>query len=82
MSIVLSADIEVALEARIATGRYASPEAVVEEALKALDERDQANERARRLVSQRVDRGLSQLDAGHSVDGDEFFERLLSREPD
>ena len=81
MNVVLGPDLEAAVRTHISGGRYSSAEAVIEDALKALAEREKSNETARRSINEKIDRGIAQLDSGQSVDGDEFFQRLLSREP-
>ena len=77
MNVVLNPELEAAILTHISGGRYSTAEAVLEDALKALNEK----ERARQFINQKIDRGISQLDCGQSVDGDQFFERLLNREP-
>ena len=76
MNVVLSDELESVVRERIASGRYADAEAVLADALAALDQRDWLTDEARTDAQRKIDRGLSQLQAGQSVNGEAFFARL------
>lgn len=80
MKVVLSDEIETAVRERIISGRYPDVEAVLKDALAALDERDSISAEGKAEAQRKIALGTSQLAGGKSMDGDAFFAELLSRE--
>lgn len=62
--ISLSAKAKKVLAARMASGRYPSPKAVVENALNLLDSVDREHDARLAAIKAGIDRGLADLDAG------------------
>jgi len=58
------------------SGRYSSAAEVIIEALRVLEEQEKARNSEIAQFRSEVDRRLASLDAGESVDGEEFFEAL------
>ena len=57
MQVVLNSEWEELVKERVHSGQYATPEAVVEEALRLLKERDQAEDRLEALLQEAEDSG-------------------------
>ena len=75
--IALSAKAQKVLEARLASGRYKSPKAVVENALSLLDSVDREHDARLATINAGIDRGLADLDAGrYSIFDKEAAERI------
>lgn len=65
------------VNSRIQSGRYASTEALVEEALRLLEQRDSEREAALREIREKIEEGYQAALRGELVDGEEFIEDLL-----
>ena len=57
MQVVLNSEWEELVKERVHSGQYATPEAVVEEALRLLKERDRAEDRLEALLQEAEDSG-------------------------
>jgi len=71
-------DLEQFVEEQVKSGQYPSAEAVVENALRALQTQQMnlpSGEELRRLIAE----GQAAADRGEFVDGDKFFDELLAR---
>ncbi len=71
MNVSLPPDLERQIAERVASGRYASPGDVMREALHLLFRQDEERERGIALLNEHIDEGLTQLDRGEGVPGDE-----------
>jgi antitoxin ParD1/3/4 len=69
MSLVLSPELEEAVEARLESGRYRSAEEVLREALRLL---------ALKEFQARLDESIAQAERGETVDGEEFMARMIA----
>lgn len=69
MSLVLSPELEEAVEARLESGRYQSAEEVLREALRLLAIKD---------LQTKLDESLAQIDRGEFINGDEFEAKLFA----
>jgi len=67
MNVTLSPDAEQYVRTKIASGEYQSPDGIVNEGLRLL----QQQENRRREVDAKVKAGLAQIDAGQSLTSDE-----------
>ncbi|MBZ0254324.1 MAG: type II toxin-antitoxin system ParD family antitoxin [Candidatus Methylomirabilis sp.] len=61
----------------VRAGRYDSPEAVVAEAIHLLDHTVNLLGWTREELDREIDKGLSELERGEGLDGEEVFEELL-----
>jgi antitoxin ParD1/3/4 len=79
MDVSLTPEMERWVASKLEAGRYSSASEAVGEGLRLLQEKDA--EEARRLEALRRDiqLGADSLDRGERVDGEEAFERVLSR---
>ena len=64
---------------KIESGKYGSPDDVVAQALKLLDDYDEGLERELADMRAKVQRGTEQADAGKLTPGSEVFDRLMRR---
>lgn len=83
MNVSLTPELERLVHERVETGRYSSASEVVREALRVLENRDQARELHRDRLRADVARGLQSLREGHLQSGDDVFDQLadgLARE--
>ena len=76
MNVSLTPELEELVQQKVKSGRYNSASEVVREALRLLEEQDQL--RAIRLeeVRKKVAEGLTSLDRGDGIDGEEARNRL------
>jgi len=77
VNVVLSDELEAAVRERITSGRYPDAEAVLADALAALDEREAFSAQGKAEAQRKIVLGLNQLADGKSLDGDAFFAELL-----
>jgi len=73
MNVSLTPELEQLVHLKVRTGRYTSASEVVREALRLMDERDQAQALHRNAMRQRIAAGMSSLRAREGVDGDGFL---------
>lgn len=81
MNVSLTPELERLVHERVATGRYASASEVVREALRMLENRDQARDLHRERLRADVARGLQSLREGHAQSGEDVFEQLAQGLP-
>jgi len=67
------------IQERLDTGLYDSANALLEDALALLEERDQWFNLDIEHLKPAIAQGVAELDAGLGIDGTEFFEKLLRR---
>lgn len=79
MSVDLSPTVESLILSKVREGTYTSPTEVVEEALQLLEERDRQRIEQLQKLRADVSIGLSQLDRGESVPGEQVFQDLRER---
>lgn len=78
MSINLQPKTERRIQDKMTLGRYRSPDDVVHEGLRLLEERDREVQQAMSGVREKIAAGLAELDRGDTVDGEAAFEQLLA----
>ena len=71
MDVHLTPELEKIVQSKLQSGRYHSASEVVSEALRVMEQRDEAR--------QKIARGLESLRQGKGVDGQEAFLRLDAR---
>jgi Arc/MetJ-type ribon-helix-helix transcriptional regulator len=80
MEVKLEGETEKLVQKELETGRFPDAAAVVGTALQHyLIAREFGEEYTREEIDGKIARGLAQLDAGESVDGEAFFEELRKR---
>ncbi len=80
MDVVLDPETEKLVQEELQSGRFKNPAALIGAALKHfLIAREFGEEYTRQEIEEKIARGISQLDRGEGVDGDEFFEKLRLR---
>jgi len=79
MTVELSPELEALVKQKVTSGPYHTTQQVLEEALRALDERDRAQATEFDGLCQQVSVGLEQLRRGEGLPGDEVFERLREK---
>jgi putative addiction module CopG family antidote len=82
MEITLTLEMERVVRRHIASGRYASPEEVVKDALSAFASEDAGTEQYARDTSAAIEAGWEQSERGELVSAEDVFQELadLSRE--
>ena len=78
MGMTLRPETEKRIRDRMQAGGYASPDEVVQEGLRLLDDRDRMKRADLDEVRRRIATGLEQLDRGEGIDGEKVFEELLT----
>jgi len=76
MNVSLTPELERFVASRVASGRYQSASEVVREALRLLEEREQARQAALDRLRAEIAVGLEQAKRGELLDGDEVFREL------
>lgn len=76
MHVSLTPELENMVHGKVKTGRYNSASEVVREALRLMDERDQAKAIELDELRKKIAAGLKSLDEGRVVDGDAFFAQM------
>jgi antitoxin ParD1/3/4 len=79
MNVSLTPELEKFVSAKVESGRYNSASEVVREALRLLEEHDQAKTAQRAEFNQELGRRLDALDRGQHVDPAEVRARLRSK---
>lgn len=82
MTVTLSPELEQLVETQISLGRYGSPEEVIREALRLLQDRSSREENLAE-VRKKIAEGMEQACRGELLDGDEVFaelDRMLEEE--
>jgi antitoxin ParD1/3/4 len=78
MNVSLTEELERFIGRLVESGRYRSASEVVRAAVRLLEEREQEREMKLESLRKAVGEGLSELDRGESVPGDQAFEEILS----
>jgi len=73
MNVSLTPELEQLVHLKVQTGRYTSASEVVREALRLMEQRDQAQALHRDEIRKRIAAGMASLRAGEGVDGDAFL---------
>jgi len=76
MDVHLKPELEQLIRSKVDSGEYDSPNDVVCEALRLLEERDRLLRIQRDEISKKIDQGLESLRAGEGVDGEAVFDRI------
>lgn len=79
MDVTLSGDAEQFVREEVASGRYTSPQEVVREGLRLLHEREILDQQRRERLDEQIDEGLSQLDRGEGIPGEQAFQDLWEK---
>jgi len=80
MNVALDPETERLVQAELQSGRFQDASALIGTALKHfLIAREFGEEYTREEIEAKIERGLSQLERGEGVDGNEFFEKLRLR---
>ncbi len=82
MNVSLTAELEKFVNAKVQTGRYNSASEVVREALRLLEEHEQARAAQTREFNKELGRRLAALDCGDHVDPEEARARLQRKSED
>ena len=67
------------VQERVASGRYQDVSEVVGEGLRLLELQEREGAAAFQELKEKLKRGAAEAEAGELVDGDAYFEQLLSR---
>jgi antitoxin ParD1/3/4 len=76
MNIDLTPELEQLVQSKVESGLYKSPSAVVEEALRLLDHRDEVFKVREDEIRQQIEEGWQSARRGELVDGEEVFDRM------
>lgn len=76
MDVQLSKDLEQIVESQVKSGRYDSATAVVSDALRLLEHRDDALARNKDLVHAHIEEGWLSIERGDVKDAEEVFARI------
>ena len=80
MNITLDPETEKLVQSELRSGRFKDASALLGKALKHfLIARELGEEYSQLEIEEKISRGLSELDRGEGVDGDQFFEELRRR---
>jgi antitoxin ParD1/3/4 len=77
MNVSLTPELEKLVQAKIASGRFHSPNEVVEEALHLLEQQEIDRETDLKELRARMDEALAEADRGEVVDVEEFMQQML-----
>jgi antitoxin ParD1/3/4 len=84
LTVELSPQLEALVREKVESGRYASAEDVIREALQLLQAHDEAAAARHEALRRDIAEGIADLEAGRTVDADTVFAALtsdLTREP-
>ena len=73
MNVSLTPELEQLVQLKVKSGRYTSASEVVREALRLMEQRDQAQALRKDEIRTKIAAGVASLRAGQSVDGDAFL---------
>lgn len=79
MNVTLSGKVEQFVLEEVARGRYESAQEVVREGLRLLHEHSLVEAQRRVRLNERIEEGLSQLDRGEGIPGDQAFQALWEK---
>ena len=80
MNLSLTPELERFVQTKVRSGRYNSASEVVREALRLLEQHEQARATQLKRLQTELDRRLASLDRGESLNGEEFFAELEREE--
>ena len=76
MNVDLTPELEQLVQTRVNSGRYNSASEVVREALRLLEQRDEAVTLRKGEIRNQIEEGWQSAKRGEFVDGDEVFDRI------
>ena len=76
MSVELTPELEQLVQTRVNSGRYNSASEVVQEALRLLEQRDEAVTLRKGEIRNQIEEGWQSATQAEFVDGDEVFDRM------
>jgi antitoxin ParD1/3/4 len=76
MNVNLTPELERFVQQKVETGRYNSASEVVREALRLLEQKEQLRQLQILELRKRIAEGLTSLDRGEAVDGEQFLDEL------
>ena len=79
MNVSLTPELEKKIESRVATGNYTSASELVREALRLFFDFDAARRHEIEAMNHRIAEGLTQLERGEGIEGEEARRRSLAR---
>ncbi len=79
ISVTLPSELEAFIDARVASGRFATAGDVVREGLRLLEEREQERDAVLAELRQEIAVGVAEAKAGQLRDGRMFFDELKQR---
>jgi len=79
INVTLSSEAEQLVREEVASGRYDSAQEVVREGLRLLHERGIVEKQRRARLNEQIEEGLSQLDRGEGIPGDQAFQALWEK---
>lgn len=78
MNVSLTPELERLVQLKVQTGRYTSASEVVREALRLMEQHDQAQALQNAVIRQKITAGMNSLRAGKGADGDDFLASMDS----
>jgi antitoxin ParD1/3/4 len=79
MNVKISGDTELFIREEVASGRFESPQEVVQEGLRLLHERETLDQQWRERLNGQIEEGLAQLDRGEGIPGEQAFRDLRDK---
>ena len=76
MIVTLTPNQATMVRGKVASGKYSSENAVIDEALRLLQQQDQTYQDWVREVNERIEEGLEELRQGKSISGEQAFQEL------
>jgi antitoxin ParD1/3/4 len=76
MHVHLTPELEKLVQSKVQSGRYSSESEVVSEALRLLEQRDEAFTRRKEDIRKQIEEGWQSAKRGELVDGDEVLDRI------
>ena len=78
MNITLKPEQQRFIQAKLSSGKYATVDEVITEALQLLEQRDKHYQQWVEETREKVQVGIAQLERGEGIDGEEVFRELLA----
>lgn len=79
MNVKISGDDELFVREEVNSGRYDSPQEVVQEGLRLLHERETLEKQWREGLNRKIEEGLAELDRGEGIPVEEAFRALREK---
>jgi antitoxin ParD1/3/4 len=76
MNVSLTPELEELVQKKIGSGQYHSASEVIRDALRLMEERDQAEAAHKAWIRDAIDAGLASLARGEGVDGETFMAQM------